>query len=77
MKELLNQLIERLEQQTLKQITMDARLTALEVSFDSLPDVGEIHSGHLRESEQAADRTREVTLSLYASIRQLIAKLPD
>jgi uncharacterized coiled-coil protein SlyX len=76
MKELLYQLIERLEQQALSQITMNARLSALEMSLASLPDANESLSKHLRESEQAADRTREVILSLYENIRQLIEKLP-
>lgn len=77
MKELLYQLIERLEQQALKQIRTDARMNAVELSLASLPHANEVLSKHLRECERTADQSREVMLTLYENIRQLIAQLPD
>ena len=77
MKEILSQLVDRLEKQSLMQITLNARLTALEMSFASLPDVSEDHSKRLHELEQNADGTRQAILTLYGELQQLIARLPD
>jgi hypothetical protein len=77
MKEILSQLVDRLEKHDLMQINLNARLTALEISHDSLPDASEDHSKLQHEFEQNADGTRQAILTLYGELQQLIAKLPD
>jgi uncharacterized coiled-coil DUF342 family protein len=71
MKELLLELVNRLEQQDLKMLTLFDRLDALQQSFDSY------HSEAVEEARPASDSAREALDSRYEGIRRLISKFLD
>lgn len=77
MKEILSQLVARLEKHDLMLINLNARLTALEISHDSLPDASEDRSKHLHDTELSAENTRQAILTFYEDLQQLIGKSPD
>ena len=78
MKELLLELVNRLEQQDLRLLTLNERLDALQATFDFYhPESGDDYQRFFAEARQGADRSREVYVSLYEGYRRSISKLPD
>jgi hypothetical protein len=78
MKELLLELVNRLEQQDLKMLTLFDRLDALQQSFDSYhSEAVEDRLRLVEEARPASDSAREALDSRYEGIRRLISKFLD
>jgi uncharacterized membrane-anchored protein YhcB (DUF1043 family) len=78
MKELLFELVNRLEQQDLRMLTLTEHLDALQATFDFYHlEAGEDYQRFFAEARQVADSLRDLYESLYEGYRQSISKLPD
>jgi hypothetical protein len=78
MKELLLELLNRLEQQDLKLLNLSDHLGALQATFDHRhPEAIGDRVQLYEELRPASDSAREALDSHYEEIRRLISKLPD
>lgn len=79
MKEILVEIINRLEQLNLMLSQHESRLAALELSFDGSapPEVVRARLAVLQERSNNADSYRQAILSLHEDLQQLLAKVPD
>ena len=78
MNELLLKLANRLEQQDLLLVQMQARLDALESSYDlCIPGAAQDRLDRVRAAVSNSDGYRQALETQHQDLRKLISKLPD